>query len=161
MQGNRTARSMVVMLAAAWILADVVGLVAQRQDPFVGTWELNAAKSTFSVPATAYKRSTIKIEKVGDGQTIDVDSEPVNGRGIHYTLTAFFDGKDHPVEGIGTVTLKRVDARTVERVHKTDGKPTLTILSRVSSDGKTLSVTQTGTGRDGKPMKSQLLYEKK
>ena len=156
-----TPRALTLMLAAAWALTGLVTLGAQGKDPFVGTWVLNVAKSSFAVPAAAYKSSTMQIETAGDGQKIDVDTAGPGGPPIRYSFTASFDGKDYPVPGIGTVTLKRVDPRTVERVHKTDGKPTMTILSRVSRDGKTLTLTQTGTGRAGEQVHNELVYEKK
>lgn len=161
MQRQYTARAMTVMLATAWALTSLVGLQAQGKDPSVGTWVLDAAKSTFGVPAAAYKSSTLKIEATSDGQKIDVDTTGASGPPIRYSFTASFDGKDYPVPGIGTVTLKRVDARTVERVHKTNGKPSMTILTKVSRDGKTLTQTQTGVGREGEPVKNELVYQKK
>jgi hypothetical protein len=164
---QRHGRNLVVwaasrVLACAWLVAvGTATLVAQGPDPFVGTWELNAAKSSFGVPAMAYKGSTLKIEAAGNGQKVVVENIGPQGQSFGYDFTAGYDGKDSAVPGVGTVTLKRVDARTLERTHKTDGKPTMTFMTRVSPDGKTLTINQDGTGPNGQVMKNTLVYEKK
>jgi hypothetical protein len=147
-----------------WVVTlGVVSLAAQSRDPFVGTWHFNAAKSTFGNPATAFKESTITIQAFGNGQKVVVDTISGRGQHIEYEFTAAFDGKDYPITGVapGTVTLKRIDDRTIERIHKNDGKQTLVFLTRVSPDGKILMLTQTGTGPQGQPVKNTILYEKK
>jgi hypothetical protein len=61
---------------------------------------------------------------------------------------AKFDGKDYPVAGSQqTVSLRRIDDRTIDEVWKRDGKETLRGHMVISADGKTL--TQTNF-RDGK-----------
>jgi hypothetical protein len=134
---------------------------AQAQDPFAATWELNTTKSSFGNPAGGYKGSTLKIEVVGKGQKVVVENIGPSGRPIRYEFTANYDGKEYPLVGMdGTVTLKRVDARTVERVHKNDGVVTLVFMSSVSRDGKTLTLEQTGNP-EGRPVKNTIVYDKK
>jgi hypothetical protein len=160
MQPHYIARVMTLMLAA-WAFTGLAGLIAQETDPFVGTWVLNSAKSTFAPPSAPYKSSTLKIEPTPDGERIEVENVVASGSPIRYTVEAPFDGKDYPLPGIGTVMLKRIDARTVERIHKADGKILMTFRHRVSRDGKTLTATQTGTARGGGAVKNELVYDKK
>jgi hypothetical protein len=160
MQPHYTARVMTILLTV-WALTFPTGLAAQETDPFVGLWVLNVAKSKFAPPAAPYKNSTLTIESIPGGQKIGVENTVASGSRIGYTVEASFDGKDYPLPGIGTVALKRIDARTVERIHKADGKTLMTFLNRLSPDGKTLTATQTGTAKDGRAVKSELVYEKK
>jgi hypothetical protein len=56
---------------------------------------------------------------------------------------ARFDGKEYPIKndpGNTTVSLKRIDAHTIEETDRRKGKITDVIRTAASSDGKTLSV---------------------
>ena len=59
-----------------------------------------------------------------------------------------------------TVTLKRIDNRTVERITYLKGKKLVIEKWEISRDGKTRIVTQSGVGPDGKPVDNVLVYEK-
>jgi hypothetical protein len=134
---------------------------AQARDAFVGTWHLNPTKSTFGNPAAPPKASTLRIEAAVNGHKMVVDNVGPSGRPITYQFTAAFDGKDYPLDGMdGTVALKRVDARTIERTHKNDGVITLVFTTRLSADGRTLTLTQTGQA-EGRAVKNVLVYDKK
>jgi hypothetical protein len=63
------------------------------------------------------------------------------------TYTARFDGKDYPIIGtaLDTVSVKRVDRNTIERTGKIRGMPTEACTMKVSSDGKTLTVSIRGS----------------
>ena len=66
-------------------------------------------------------------------------------------FTARLDGKDYPIQGSAnaeTVSLKRIDSRTVERTDKRAGKVVETSTTVFSADGK-ISTT-TGKGRCSK-----------
>jgi hypothetical protein len=58
---------------------------------------------------------------------------------------AKYDGKDYPMKGRPagyTVSLKKVDARTVVRTDKRDGKIVGILTMTVSADGKTANVKE-------------------
>ena len=59
-----------------------------------------------------------------------------------------------------TVTLKKLDNRTVERITYMKGKKLVIEKWAISADGKTRTVTQSGVGPDGKPVDNVLVYEK-
>jgi len=75
--------------------------------------------------------------------------------------TARFDGSDYPISNsiLSTVSLKRVDDRTVERTGKIQGQVVETETGTVSGDGKVLTVTTKGN-RDGTEYSSVQVYDR-
>lgn len=125
---------------------------AQGQEEFrnEGTWKLNVAKSTFGPGMTPRSVvSTVRLE----GESVRMSGVRIDADGIRTEakFTAKLDGKDYPIQGTNhahTVSLKRVDSRTVERTDKRDGKVIETSKTVYSDDGKTS--TTTGKGRCSK-----------
>jgi hypothetical protein len=59
------------------------------------------------------------------------------------SYSAKFDGKDYPYKGdpgITSVSLKRIDANTIEETDKRDGKPISVARFTVSPDGRTMTI---------------------
>ena len=56
--------------------------------------------------------------------------------------------------------LKRIDANSMERINKKAGKPTTTMHYVVSKDGKTKTVTVTGTTAQGQIVDTVLVFER-
>ena len=56
-----------------------------------------------------------------------------------------------------TVTLKHIDSHTVERIAYLAGKKLTTERWVISQDGKTRTVTQTGTNTQGQPVAGWLV----
>ena len=145
--------------------AIVVGLVcstafAQSKNPLVGTWKLNAAKST----GLTYKSGTSKIEAAGAGVKFTVELVGEDGTVNKWTFTANYDGKDNPVTGKSpygdSVALERVDANTTRLVSKLGGKVLTTQTIVVSADGKTRTTTTKGTDAKGQKVESVSFYER-
>ena len=137
-------------------------LSAQAADPLVGTWKLNVAKSTYS-PGPAPKSLTAKIEAAGKGEKVTADGVRGDDTPIQVVYTAQYDGKDHPITGspmADTVSLKRLDANTTERTDKKAGKVVQTLTRKLSSDGKTMTVTIKGTDAEGRPINNLAVLEK-
>ena len=135
---------------------------AMADDPQTGTWKLNTAKSKYS-PGPAPKNVTLTIK--ADDKSYSVRSEGTDGMGkpMAADFTAGFDGKDVPAKGIpygDTVSLKRVDANTVEVTMKKDGKVLVTVTSVVSKDGKTRTSTFHGKDEAGKDVHNVAVYDK-
>ena len=85
------------------------------------------------------------------------------GNRIHREYTANYDGKDNPVTGnpdADSVSLKRVDAYTVEGTHKMAGKLVRTFRRVVSKDGKTLTVTEKGANAQGQAYNNVVVYDR-
>ena len=147
------------LFTAAVILAMLSGpALAQSNDPLIGTWKLNVAKSK------GVKSGSTVIEAAGKGIKFTVDLVPVDGAATHWAFTANYDGKDYPVTGNSpygnAVSLTRVDARTLKITSKQGTTPTTTSTIVVSEDGKTRTTTIKGTDVKGQPVDVVSVYEK-
>jgi|SRR5271165_2218947 len=129
--------------------------------PMIGTWKLNEAKSKF--PPGAPKNHTVVYEAVGDNIKVTVDGVDDAGKPTHNEWTGKFDGKDYPLTGDPTADMrsyKKVDDRTTELTNKKDGKVVATGKIVLSADGKTRTVTVSGTNAKGKKVTSTAVYDK-
>ena len=135
---------------------------AQDKDPLDGTWTLNVSKSKFnSGPKTTTQ--TRKYEVSGDVVKQTLDGVDASGKPLHVTFTAHYDGKEYPVSGnpdADTISVKRTGKYTAKSVLKKDGKPTLTTMRHVSKDGKTLTMTTTGTDAKGEKVDSIMVFDR-
>ena len=68
----------VTMILALALLAGGAPTTAQSKDPFVGTWRLNIAKSTYS-PGPAPKSQVSTYEAAGQGYKVSVKAETAAG----------------------------------------------------------------------------------
>jgi hypothetical protein len=129
--------------------------------PMMGTWKLNEAKS--KVPAGTAKNTMVVYEAAGDNVKVTVDGVDGNGKPTHNEWTGKFDGKDYPLTGdpmSDTRSYKIVDAHTTELTNKKGGKVTLSGRVVVSADGKSRTLTVSGTDAMGKKMSSTTYYDK-
>ncbi len=153
----------VMMVLGAAVLMLTVLATAQPKDPFVGTWTLNLAKSKYS-PGPAPKSTTTTFEAAGQGYKASVKTEPASGPAQEWTYTSNVDGKDAPISGnnpnADMLAVKRINANTLEVVYKKDGKVTTKQRSVVAADGKTRTVTTTGTDAQGQKVNNVAVYEK-
>jgi hypothetical protein len=163
MHSIRRAITFGIVVPALMLAADVARLSAQDKDARIGTWKLNVAKSKYD-PGPPPQSQTLKVEPSGKGEKVTSESVTADGKKVTTTYTANFDGKDYPLSGsaLGAdkVSLKRIDARTTERIDKKDGKPVVTIRRVVSADGKTMTATVKGTNAEGKPVNNVAVFEK-
>jgi hypothetical protein len=130
-------------------------------DAFTGTWKLNEAKSKFS-PGSP-KNITVVYEAVGDNVKVTIDGVDGDGKPTHNEWTGQFDGKDHPVTGdmnSDSRALKKIDDNTLTFTVKKGDKVTTTGRIVLSADGKTRTVTTTGTGPKGNKITSTAVYDK-
>jgi hypothetical protein len=155
-----TARAMAVVGVLTAALGGVS--VAQTPAPGLGTWKLNTAKSKFS-PGPAPKSTTVTFSAAGQGVKAAIDAVGPDGSQTHWEYTANFDGKPYPVTGNADgdmVVAKRVDANTIVTSYTLKGKPTTVNTRVVSADGKTLTVTTTGTNGQGQKVNNVQVFEK-
>ena len=148
------------ILACLAVLFAGVGLVfaSGRQ---MGTWKLNEAKSKFSPGAT--RNHTVVYAEAGDAIKITVDGVDKDGKPIHNEWTGKFDEKEYPLTGDANGdarSYRKVDDNTLEMTVKKDGKVTVTGRIVVSADGKTRTVTTSGTDASGKKMTNTAVYDK-
>jgi hypothetical protein len=130
-------------------------------DPQMGTWKLNEAKSKFApgVP----KNHTVVYEAAGDNVKITVDGTDKDGKSTHNEWTGKFDGKDYPVTGDPTSDMrsyKKIGDRVLTFTVKKDGKATVTGRVVVSADGKSRIVTTSDAGAEGKSPRNRSVYDK-
>ena len=74
-----------------------------------------------------------------------------------------FDGKDYPVTGdpsSDSRSYKMVNDNTLTFTNKKDGKVTITGRVVVAADGKSRTVTVSGTDSKGKKFASTAVYDK-
>jgi hypothetical protein len=130
-------------------------------DPNLGTWKLNEAKSNFS-PASP-KNTTVVYEAAGDMIKVTVDGVDGEGKPTHNEWTGKFDGKDYPVTGDPTTdtrAYKRVNSRTLNLTNKKGGKIVVTGRIVVSADGRNRTLTTNGTNVKGRRVRSTAVYDK-
>ena len=135
--------------------------VCFADDPQVGTWKLNEAKSKFG--AGSPKNTTVVYEAAGDSIKVTVDGTDAEGKPLHNEWTGKYDGKEYPVTGdpnTDTRSYKKVNDHTLEFANKKGNKVTISGRGVVSADGKTRTVTITGTDSTGKKYTSAMVYEK-
>ena len=135
----------VIGLTLAALLAG--GVVCLADNPNMGTWKLNEAKSKFS-PGSG-KNHTVVYEAAGDSVKVTVDGIDANGNPTHSEWTGKFDGKDYPVTGDPTSdsrAYKKVGDHTLAMTIKKGGKVTVTGSIVVAADGKSRKVTTSAMG---------------
>jgi hypothetical protein len=157
-----SSRGALVFAVVAALTSAVHPLVAQSKDPLIGNWALNVNKSTFAGAAPI--RRTMTFTDIPNGITETITTTTSGGANITYKLvyTAKFDGKEYPADvasSLDTVSLKRIDARSVERIGKVKGQVVQTETYAVSPDGHMLTVTQEGQN-NGVPFKSAQMFER-
>ena len=148
----------IVMTVAVCLVA---GAVCFASDPNLGTWKLNEAKSKMA--AGAPKNTTVVYEAAGDKVKVTVDGVDGAGKPTHNEWTGSYDGKDYPVTGDPASdmrSLKKVNDHTLDLTVKKDGKVTVSGKIVVSADGKTRTVSTSGTDSMGMKMKNTSVYDK-
>jgi hypothetical protein len=150
------------MLALLAVLAASAGAAA-ADDPMLGSWKLNVAKSKFG-SGPAIKEETNQVEPFGgNGIKLTAQITRADGTKVTESYAGTFDGKEFSVGGdpnVDAAYLKRIDAHTMERINKKAGKPTTTMKYVVSQDGKTKTVTISGTTAKGEAVNTVLVFEK-
>ena len=143
------------------VLLVVASVCLAADDPNMGTWKLNEAKS--KIAAGSPKNTTVIYEAAGDSVKVTVEGVGSDGKPSHNEWTGKFDGKEYPVTGDSTSDMrsyKRINDHTLQLTNKKDGKPTITGSITVSADGKTRTVIISGTDANGKKWNSTSVYDK-
>ena len=151
------ARTLVLTLALCF--AGVA--VCRAQDPNVGTWKLNEAKS--QIPPGVLKNVTVVYEVQGDTFKVTTDGFDKDGKPMHTEWTGKFDGKDYPLTGDPSSDARsytKANDRTLRLANKKDGKATTTGSIVVSPDGKSRTLSVKGTDSAGKKISSVMVYDK-
>lgn len=157
-----SARSSLVSLAFVAGLTLPACSGGEGVDPFIGTWNLNAAKSTFS-PGPGPTNQVLKVSGPEQARNVSVDVTPSAGNPYHWEVTGAVNA-DLPVKGdnpnADTYRFRRVNATTTEASYRKGGRATITQTAVVSADGKVLTVTGKGTNFAGITVNTIAVYDK-
>jgi len=156
---RRDTKAKTILLSLA--LCFLSAAVCFAQDAFTGTWKLNEAKSKLS--SGAPKHSTVVYEAAGENVKVTIDGTDRDGKPTHDQWTGKFDGKDYPVTSDPNEdmrSLTKIDDHTLGFNVKKSGKVTTSGRIAVSADGKSRTVTTSGTEAQGKKFKSTAVYDK-
>jgi hypothetical protein len=137
---------------------------AAAADHWIGTWQLNLAKSLYNPPELAPKSQTVTREAIEGGMKLVTDSVDAQGRATHNEYSAKFDGKDYPWTGqpnADTIALLRIDDEYYEATWKLKGEVTITTNTVVSKDGKTLTTTQSGKDAQGRMVLNRTVFDRR
>jgi hypothetical protein len=133
------------------ILTPALAAIVPPADPVVGTWKLNLAKSTYD-PGPPAKSETRVYTGNADTNTVSWTGTNAAGKPVSGHITFKSDGKDYPTAGsdeYDSISVKRIDASTIETVLKKRGKPVGTTRRVVSADGKVMTLTSKVTTAKG------------
>jgi len=147
------------------VLTVALGLVTASecfaQQPQMGTWKLNAAQSKLANGVA--RNNTVVYEAAGDQVKVTVDGNNPDGTAAHNEWTGKFDGADYAVTGDPNSDMrsyKLVNPNTLDMKIKKGGKVTSTGKIVVSADGKSRTVTTSGTTPQGRKFKNVAVYDK-
>ncbi len=145
--------------AAAVLFVAVVSYAAN--DVFMGTWKLNEAKSRLS-PSTG-QNTTVVYAPAGDSVRLTRDGTGPSGQPTHSEWMGKFDGMDYAVTGdatYDTLAIRMVSDHILSGTLKKGGNVIATYRVVVSPDGRSRTVTFTGTDANGMKTTSTAVYEK-
>ena len=162
---RRVALMSLVLIAAALPCV----LAAQATESLAGTWKLNAAKSKYDPASLANKSGTTTYTFTGKSVTATIDQVNANDQKVHIDYTATLDGADHawkgtidgkPNAGQDAVSFRKLDAHTYHVENKLKGKVMTTNHIVVAADGKSRTVTISGTNAAGQKIHHVVVYDK-
>jgi hypothetical protein len=146
-------------------LISVIGIqtaAAAGADPVVGTWKLDAGKSTFkSGPAITSQTRT--YSQSGDEISLDMKTVSADGKEAATHTTYHLDGKSYPVTGnpdYDSLTGKQLNSHMAQFTLKKGDKVVGHTTRTVSKDGKKLTATTHETSASGAKSDNVLVFEK-
>ena len=152
------------LLTKALVALAITTVAALAADNTIGTWKLDAAKSTYTPAPMPIKSLTLTREASDGGVKHSTQGERADGTAINASYTAKYDGKDVQVSGnsqYDTIAIKQLNANTLTDDRKKTGGPyKATGRTVVSNGGKTMTTTTKGTNADGKEFTQVLVFDK-
>jgi hypothetical protein len=147
------------LLCAFVLLAFATPLLAEN--PFVGTWTLNSAKSEYTTGSPA-KNVTIVIEEQGPNLQMTVNGTSSDGSPISVKYMVPIKGGMGTVQkgDFDSVHSKQISDHVRENNYMKNGKEIRTRRLVVSGDGKTMRSSQKGTNVAGMPVVGTDVFDK-
>ncbi len=143
------------------LLCVVAITVSFAENPHMGTWKLNEAKS--KLPAGMIKNTTVTYSADGDNVKVTTDGTGPDGQPMQTEWTGKFDGKGYPLTGDRTADTRsyvKVNERTLTLENKKDGKVSVKGKIVVSAEGKTRTLTTSAKNAEGKMVTAVSVYDK-
>ncbi len=123
------------------LLISMFGFTLRAEDPFLGKWKLNLAKSKLT------------------GQIITIQEAPGNSYQFQedeHIDIILADGLDHPTHFGGTMAITQKKSDTWAITYKRDGQVSMNTVWKVSRDGQKLTYTATGTRPNGHRFQNEM-----
>ena len=137
--------------------------LAAADNPFLGTWKMNAAKSK-GTPGTLAKEETVKFEAMGNEIKRTVTGTDGDGQPLNVSGTLPWDGKEHKVDNPDgssiMVAVKKVNKHALDVTVKQNGKLLQTVKVAVSKDGKTMTSAVKGEDPKGRKLDNVEVMER-
>ena len=137
-----------------------------QRNTLVGTWKLQVRESKSDPGPLPRSEVRTYSEDVQGRMKLSLEGIDADGHTFTYGYVARFDGKDNPMPGTGTrnggdtVSITRIDPYTVAAVVKKAGEVVNKTRLVVSKDGKSLTITETGTNQRGKETHGVRVYRR-
>ena len=128
--------------------------------PF-GSWNLNAAQSTFAGD-TQPRSFTIRIEPHTKGEVCTLDRIEADGRAISSSSILYLDGKERDFrdgECSGTQLSRRIDSRTIEILRNCGPSAWIRFVRRAAPNSQ-LVLEISEQRADGRRFDRRLVFEK-
>ena len=132
-------------------------------DRQAGTWKMNMEKSQFASDMNAPKGETVVIEEQPGGIKVVSNGLNAEGKPTHFEYSVKYDGKDYSVTGTpaaDAVSVKKIDASTIETNRKKNGVVVTTNTTVISKDGKTRTNVFQGKNAKGEPRTWTVIFDK-
>ena len=144
------------------LLTVAVAMQLPAADLNLGTWKLDTTKSKYN-PGPAPKSATNVSTADGDWVVSKNEGVAADGKATSNSQRYKRDGNQYPwntTDGTGktTVSMKQIDDHHTSGTLTRDGKVVSTFKATISKDGKTRTLTSSGTNTDGKKFSNVVVY---
>ena len=134
-----------ILALGALLAMSSIAVAAGTSDPVVGTWKLDAAKSSGNTAMP--KSETRTYAASGDGIALTWERVSADGKKNSVKTTFNYDGKDYPVTGSPEYDSRSyipAGKHSMSMTIKKAGKVVVTGKITIALDGKSRTVTTTG-----------------
>lgn len=148
-------------IVLTFVLCLLALTVSFAQNPNMGTWKLNEAKS--KIPAGVGKNTTVEYSAAGSDIKITTDGVNAAGQPAHSEWTGKFDGKPYPVTGSPDVDYRAVKTKGERTLLLANMKGDKTVSNgkvELAKDGKSRTLVITNFGANGKKTHATYVYDK-
>lgn len=131
-------------------------------DPFLGTWKLDPSQSQYEFGPPP-KTGTYTLSRQGERLRFDVAWTDHNDQPFQVSFDMIPDGQQHPYDNPAVadfVSLTRVDERTLDSATFKGGQQIAYASRALSADGRTMTVSQSGSTPQGQTFTNVSVYHR-